>query len=333
NGRSYLLEINAWVSDGQLHLNWTYDTQRYGADTIFYVANRYLRALEHTIAHCVAIDQSASVTRGGFTPSDFPDVSFTQSELDGFIGQLKPSLGQDSVEAIYPLAPLQQAFLWHALQDSSQAGLLHMRGTLHGELDFARLRQAWAQVVGRHLALRTSVHWQALQQPVQVSTRQPALPWQQLDWRERENPQQALAEFLKADRALGFDFAQGPIMRLTLIRVGDRTTEMVWTCHHLMLDGWSGTLVVNQVLDAYEALSQGQSLATGRVPNYQDYIHWLNKQDEDAAERFWRDRLKGFTAPTPLPVVLESPAHEADREGGRALPVELLSLALSVEET
>ena len=343
NRRSYLLEINAWISDGQLHLNWTHDAQRHHPDTISAVACNYLKVLESLIIHCSTVGLADESSR--FAPSDFPDVDITAIELDRLVEQL-PGKSAKNIEAIYPLTQLQQSFLWNSLRRSSQAGLLHMRGTLHGDLDVLRLKQAWNRVVSRHFALRTSVHWQAIAQPLQVVEKSIALPWQQMDWRARRDQAQALTEFLERDRALGFDFTQAPIARLTLIRLGDRQYEMVWSCHHLMLDGWSGALVVNQVLDSYEALCQktpdsylenadAQLLSL----SYQDYIRWLQQQDLTTAEHFWRERLKGFTLPTPLPVrakptaAVEPQEDTRLREETELLPVRLQSQALSVEET
>ena len=82
NCRSYLLAVNAWVADGRLQLNWRYDRQMHYPDTIAAIANGYLTALKAIIAHCTIPNS------GGFTPSDFPDADFNQSELDAFIGQL-----------------------------------------------------------------------------------------------------------------------------------------------------------------------------------------------------------------------------------------------------
>ncbi|EKU98800.1 non-ribosomal peptide synthase domain TIGR01720 [Leptolyngbya sp. PCC 7375] len=82
NRRGYLLEINAWVANGQLQVNWRYDTKMHRPDTLKTLANQYLSVLKSLIAQCSTTDS------GGFTPSDFPDTDFSQSELDDFIGQL-----------------------------------------------------------------------------------------------------------------------------------------------------------------------------------------------------------------------------------------------------
>ncbi len=214
-------------------------------------------------------------------------------------------MDKQNIETLYPLAPLQQAFLWHSLQTSTQAGLLHMRCTLHGEVDTARLQEAWKYALRCYAVLRTSVHWESVKQPLQVVARQVSLPWTEFDWREREDFQQALADFLAADRDRGFDLTQAPITRLTLIRRTDTDYELIWSCHHLMLDGWSGALILNQVFDGYEALLHGQSPAPIAAPSYQAYIRWLKQQDEAAAADFWQAALAEFTTPTPLPVGIE----------------------------
>ncbi|MEL6814321.1 MAG: alpha/beta fold hydrolase [Cyanobacteria bacterium J06598_3] len=328
NRRNYLLEINTWVADSQLHLNWTYDTRRYQSETILKVARAYLSDLSALIAHCLQPGV------GGVTPSDFSDVAISQSELDGLVASILPEQNTaekrtvyKTIEAIYPLSGLQQAFLWNSLQTSSKAGLLHMRGTLKGELDISLLRHAWDVVVRRHGALRTSIHWDGVREPVQVVAKTVSLPWQVMDWRGREHPRQDLEVFLQGDRALGFDFTQAPIMRLSVIRLSDEAAELIWSCHHLMLDGWSGLLVVNQVMDTYEQLRRGELLTTRPALGYQAYSRWLAEQSEEDAEQFWRRTLQGFSTPTPLPVDCTAERGAAGETG------EQRSLALTREES
>ncbi|MGB7487482.1 MAG: condensation domain-containing protein, partial [Phormidesmis sp.] len=313
NPRSHPLEINAWIANGQLTLKWTYDAECYQPSVITNVAHRYLDTLKALIAHCTAhcATRYISGERSGYTPSDFPDLDLDQAQLNRFVEHL-PGQIQNNIEAIYPLAPLQTAFLWNSLQTSAQAGLLHMRGTLHGQLDLDRLQQAWQQIVSRHAALRTSVHWEATQNPLQVVSKQIDTPWQQLDWQAYAPHEIAerLTKFLERDRTLGFDLTQAPLNRIALIRTGDRTHELIWTCHHLMLDGWSGTLVINQLLTQYEALTQQappsetqietQNAATYQTSTYQTYVRWRSQQDAMAAQSFWKTYLKSFTTPTLL---------------------------------
>ncbi|MGK7872113.1 MAG: alpha/beta family hydrolase [Xenococcaceae cyanobacterium] len=214
-------------------------------------------------------------------------------------------MNRKNIEAIYPLVPMQQALLLHSLkQEKSRLGFLHVRCTLHGNLNIAMFKRSWERVVSRHTTLRKSVHWEDLDKPLQVVYRQVSLPWEYQDWQTAAlTEQQArLTAFLRADRSRGFDFTQAPVMRLTLIRTAENTYQFIWSCHYLLLDGWSGTIVLKEVFNFYEVFCQGQDLDLGQARSYQDYINWLKQQDVTKAEVFWRQALRGFVMPTPLPI-------------------------------
>src|SRR4029453_8170226 len=106
--------------------------------------------------------------------------------------------------------------------------------------------------------------------------------------------------FLAEDLAGGFKFSRAPLMRLKLLRLGDDAWEFVWTHHHLILDGWSLPLLLRELFVYYEALSRGRDIQLEPPRAYQDYIAWLQRQKLADAETYWKNTLKGFTAPAPL---------------------------------
>ena len=208
-----------------------------------------------------------------------------------------------NVEAIYALSPMQQGMLFHSLYDPEESlYVVQCACTLSGKVSQEALQQAWQEVVNRHSVLRTFFVWQDLKEPIQIVRQHVPLPWLSLDWRALAPAlqQQQLSEFLAADLARGFDLQHAPLMRLALIRVADETYHFVWSFHHLLLDGWSTPLVIKEVFTFYEGLSQGRSGGVGSgatVPG----IHQVVAQAGDgAAEQFWRELLKGFSAPTTL---------------------------------
>jgi amino acid adenylation domain-containing protein len=89
-------------------------------------------------------------------------------------------------------------------------------------------------------------------------------------------------------------------MRLSLIRVGDVEHRLIWSCHHILLDGWSIPVLLDEVFTAYGALCRREPPRLATAPLYRDYIAWLRQQDIGAAERYWRRRLAGFVAPSSL---------------------------------
>jgi hypothetical protein len=93
--------------------------------------------------------------------------------------------------------------------------------------------------------------------------------------------------------------------------------------HHLLLDGWSVSLVLNEVAAYYEAYAGGRQIELDRPRPYKDYIDWLLKQDMPKAEAFWRGLLNGFTSPTPLGIDSRSDSLPAQSDTYRVILVRM----------
>jgi amino acid adenylation domain-containing protein/non-ribosomal peptide synthase protein (TIGR01720 family) len=206
------------------------------------------------------------------------------------------SLREDpGVEDLYPLSPMQLSMLARSLQTGEYVNQLGWR--VRGELAAGRFAEAWQETVQRHAALRVACLWEGLEEPVQVVHRRCELPWTTLDWRdvpavELEN---RLTAFTDDDRRRGFELSQPPLMRFTLIRSGEREHRLLWTHHHLLLDGWSLALVLEEVLTRYH---DREPRAWEAPPAHRDFIAWLRSRDLSEAEAFWRQEMSGFQGST-----------------------------------
>ncbi|WP_017654190.1 non-ribosomal peptide synthetase [Fortiea contorta] len=297
--RTHLIEVNASIASGKLQLNWTYSQNIHQKSTIETLASGFINALTDIIHHC----QSPNV--GGYTPSDFPEAELTQAYLDNLIGEMiarNPS-AKKNIESIYPLSPMQQGILFHTLY-APDAGIYseQLSCTLKGKINTTAFAQAWQKVVDRHPALRTFFVWDNLNKPHQVVCKSVKVPFVHEDWRSLSPTQQQaqLAAFQQADRDKGFSLNQAPLIRCTLIQTADDTHEFIWSFHHLLMDGWSLPIVVQEAFAFYEAANKGNELYLKTAHPYKDYIAWLAKQDLSQAKEYWQRSLKGFTAPTPL---------------------------------
>ncbi len=240
----------------------------------------------------------------------------------------------NNVKDIYPLSPIQQGILFHTLY-SPQAGeyIMQMVCTLRGNLNASAFERAWQRVVDRHEVLRTAFVWVGFDEPLQVVRGTVRLPWEQRDWRENSAMQQdgMLQLFLKADRQRGFELTDAPLMRCTLIRTAADAYIIVWSFHHLLLDGWCFPLIMKEVALCYEAISRGEELNLELSRPFRDYIAWLQRRDLAKAESFWRHRLKGYTAPVQLPA--EVFPQSITREGGHQRDLELSVTATKALQT
>ncbi|MBD2183513.1 amino acid adenylation domain-containing protein [Planktothrix sp. FACHB-1355] len=212
-------------------------------------------------------------------------------------------MNQRNIEEIYPLSPMQQGMLFHSLYaPTSGMYVEQLTLQLNGNLDVVAFKQAWQEVVNRHSVLRTAFVWENLEKPLQVVGRQVSLPWQQVDWRELSTikQQQQLEALLETEQKRGFELSKAPLMNFTLIQLAENSYQFIWNHHHLLLDGWSLPLIFKEVITFYAAFYIGKELYLEKPRPYRDYIAWLQQQNVTESEAFWREKLKGFTAPTAI---------------------------------
>lgn len=198
---------------------------------------------------------------------------------------------------------MQQGMLFHSAY-TAEAGLYveQLQLTLNGTLYLEAFQRAWQQLIDQHDVLRTCFIWQR-DQLLQVVLKQVMLPWQSDDWQHLSAEAQSLTlqTWLQRDRQAGFEMTKAPLLRCCLIHLGQQRYQFIWTHHHVLLDGWSLPLLLEDLIALYQANCQGQRLPNLNRRPYQTYIAWLQQQDPQPLKTFWQQTLKGFQVPTPLP--------------------------------
>ncbi|TMC02686.1 MAG: hypothetical protein E6J41_29490 [Chloroflexi bacterium] len=193
--------------------------------------------------------------------------------------------------------------LFHSLYSpDSRLYLVQTLVELSGPFDEAAFAEAWRQVARRHPALRTAFVWEGIDRPVQVVYDAVDTPVVTEDWRDAapDGQRKRMARFFAADRERGLDLQVAPLMRVTAIRVGEDRWSCVWTHHHLVVDGWSENVVLREVRELHEALRTGRSADLPETRPFADYLQWLQARDGEGEREFWRRRLAGFPAATPI---------------------------------
>jgi len=275
------LSINGQVYDGELCLSWSFDPRRFGETQVQALADAYGQALRTLVEHCLA-------SGGGLTPADVPLAQLRQDQLDAL------GLAARDIEDLYPLSPMQQGMLFHSLHDDEPGAYVHqLRLDVEG-LDVEALRAAWQGALEAHDTLRASFLWgDGLRQPLQAIQRQVRLPMARLDYRGQ--PHAALEAFAEADRQRGFDLAQAPLLRLSVLDTDEGRQHLIVTHHHILLDGWSTSQLLGEVMQRYAGKAP-----VGSASRYRDYMAWLAAQDAQAAQRFWAGKLAPLDEPTLL---------------------------------
>ncbi|WP_317847587.1 non-ribosomal peptide synthetase [Pseudomonas sp. HTZ2] len=275
------LSINGQVYGGELCLSWSFDPRRFAQTQVQALADAYGQALRALVEHCLASD-------GGLTPADVPLAQLHQAQLDAL------NLVARDVEDLYPLSPMQQGMLFHSLYDDEPGAYVHqLRLDVEG-LDVEALRAAWQGALDAHDTLRARFLWgDELRQPLQAIGRQVRLPLERLDYRGQ--PRSALEAFAEADRQRGFDLAQAPLLRVSVLDTAEGRQHLIVTHHHILLDGWSTSQLLGEVMQRYA----GQTPASS-ASRYRDYMAWLVVQDAQSAQDFWSAQLAPLEEPTLL---------------------------------
>ena len=224
---------------------------------------------------------------------------------------------KETIEALYPLSDAQAALLFHySLSPANDPGFLQVQFALKGPLDRATMEQAWLAVFARHEALRTSVQTAKNGKSMLVVSKQCEPAWSFQDLRAQSDDEQAtrLASFLEEDQRKGLDLAHPPVTRLTIMQTGATSYHFAWSCHRLLLDGWSCTAILQEVMDAYERIRTQQPLVWPKMATYGEYLAWKKSQSSDDAITFWKAYLKNFQHPTSLSALASAEGDDSRHE-------------------
>ncbi|MDY7534543.1 non-ribosomal peptide synthetase [Pseudomonas sp. Bout1] len=301
------LSVDSQVYGGELVLRWTFSRERHHSHTIAELADAYLAELQSLIEHCL------KPGAGGLTPSDFPLAHLTQGQLDAL------PVPANAIEDVYPLTPMQEGLLLHTLLEPG-TGLYYMqdRYRINSALDAERFAQAWQAVIARHEALRASFCWNVGEDMLQVIHKPGSTPIEYLDWSQEPESEQEprLQALLKSEREAGFDLLNQAPFHLRLIRVGEARYWFMMSNHHILIDAWCRSLLMNDFFDIYMALGEGREAQLSTPPRYRDYIAWLQRQNLAEARQWWQQNLQGFERTTPIPSDRPFLREHAGHSGG-----------------
>ncbi|QVN09286.1 amino acid adenylation domain-containing protein [Pseudomonas rhodesiae] len=278
------LTVNGQVYGGELHMGWTFSPLMFDPEVIEALSVAFSRELTALIAHCCTPGNS------GVTVSDFPLARLSQQQLESL------PLAADAIEDLYTLSPMQQGMLFHSLYEQAAGDYINQIRVSVDGLDVPRFQQAWDATVQAHDVLRSGFFWEGqLDWPCQVVYRAARLTVEVLDWRAMPECEQALQDLQQAQRRQGFNLSHAPLMRLLLVRTDEQRHELIYTHHHILMDGWSNSRLFGEVLQRYAGIAVPET--AGR---YRDYIGWMQQRDSAATEAFWREQVGALQAPTRL---------------------------------
>ena len=208
------------------------------------------------------------------------------------------------IEQIYPLTPMQEGMLFHALLDpDSSAYFEQMSLSIQGELEMASFAASFRQLAERHDVLRTVFVHEGVSRPLQVvlKTREVPVQIEDLSGMSAEEQAAYIAQWEAEDRARGFNVSRDPLMRLGILQTGQGSYRIVWSHHHILMDGWCLPILLREWMELYRAERTGTPAQLEAALPYRALIDWLEGQEKEEALAYWRKYVAGYEAQAGLP--------------------------------
>lgn len=219
---------------------------------------------------------------------------------------------KNNIQKIYPLTPMQEGMLFHTLHDDSNAYFTQAAYRCKGQIDLDVLEQSLDLLFQRHDILRTAFVYEKNERPIQVVLDNRRIKLQVTDIAnlQEEDARAYIAACREEDITRGFDLVKDVLMRLTVLKMAGAEYTFIWSYHHMLMDGWCLPILLGELNTIYGTLVTGGSVNLPAPVPFARYIQWLEKQDKEAALKYWRNYLRDYETAAGIPPVLQPAAEQ-----------------------
>jgi len=217
-----------------------------------------------------------------------------------------------NLKDIYPLSPMQEGMLFHALYDKDSSAYIEQSSyRVRGDLRVGLFHESWNALFERHDILRTVFVHEKTPRPLQVVQKRCQVPFYYEDLRRKspDDKTARLAEYRARERGRAFDLARDVLLRVAVFQLEDHLYEVIRTHHHILLDGWSSGILLKELLEIHQALKEGRCPHLQEAAAYSKYIQWVEGRGKDVSERYWRAYLEGYEDVASPPALRSSKPH------------------------
>ncbi|SFJ95116.1 condensation domain-containing protein, partial [Thermoflavimicrobium dichotomicum] len=204
---------------------------------------------------------------------------------------------------VYDLSPMQEGMLFHSLYEASHAYFQQITMELKGHFEVVVFENAINSIIAKYDIFRTVFLHERLSKPRQVVLAERKLKVDYKDFTDLTEVEQRkqIESFKQQDKERGFDLSKDLLMRFTVIQTQADRYFLIWSFHHILMDGWSLGIVMNELFQLYQQMIHNQSPYVGKAVSYSKYIRWLAEQDREKAHNYWKTYLKDYSEAVGIP--------------------------------
>ena len=288
------LIINCVVRNGKLEVMATYNESNISCNTVERILAVFAECAQRVADHCTAM--TTTIPTGS-------DLGFTDMPAAVF-NRICSQIDITNVEKVFRLSNLQQGMLYHKLVDEKDSSYF-VQDVMKLEPQYSSLdliSTAFNCLSSRFETLRTCIVYEGLDEPYQVILKNKEVCVDCYDLCAEESPTDAFARLCRQDIERGFDFVKGPLVRVTVVNMPDGM-YMIWSIHHIIVDGWSSTILFETCKNILRRLKDGETpknlcdsfkMEESGKNQFSDYIAWLEMHDKTVDMAFWDEMLEGY---------------------------------------
>ena len=287
------IRINAILSNGVLQVELAFNERSFETEKVQALATSY----QHTLTSLI---ETLSVEDKTYlTPSDLTYPNLSISELSVLNKDLL-------VEDVYPLSPLQAGIFYHWLSENGEdtAYLTQRNYKLKiPKITVSNIEKSFAALIERHPILRTGFNsdFDVLLQVVK-KTVSPAFLYKDISNMGSESTKETyLVDYKKQDIAKSFSQEDNSLIRLSVIKLNNEQYEFIWTIHHILMDGWCNSILINEFYQILMSLETSVPFVLPPITPYVNYINWLGKLELSASKSYWKSYLSDYETKAILP--------------------------------
>lgn len=345
------VEFVSFADDAGLHVSVTADAALIAQETLAELLAAFRQQALDLVATCRKLTEPVATA-----PVDFVEADW---RLDDYLGLLRANaIERSDVENLLPITAMQSGLIYHARSKPDDLAYLEQVDfTLHG-VEIDRLAQAFQHMFGEFPLLRAAFMVGSNGRTAQLISKQLTLPvvCHDLSKLSAAEQQRVIEEARTADQLTQFDIAQPPLMRVQLFTLkkpaprrktkgrqkpahgAEGSVHVIWSHHHLIMDGWCVGILFDRLLGCYAATDSASADTAAEDAAHdslnREYFRWLANRDRNAAAGYWSALLAGVERPTRL---LPWPQPVAKRDASAAAAYQLqhhnvqLSAALTTD--
>ncbi len=220
------------------------------------------------------------------------------------------------IKFIYSLTPMQEGILYHSLVDEqSTSYIFQTRFRMSGKLDIEKVKESLSLLTEKYDILSTMFFYKKVSKPRQVVLHERKIECNVIELSKMNEQEKEVAKIQQSDIQRGFDLEKDSLLRMTILRKSEEEHVLLWSSHHIIMDGWCLSLLFRDFMQYYEALVEGKELSSMKervreeqkgIAAYGEYIHWLEKQDKEEGLSYWESLLEDYDEAAEIPPLGQS---------------------------